>query len=114
MHLSGRALRDRAIWTDMVLTPGSRGWLSGLTPGPVKPLRRNLICVHGTSRSEDQYVSSEYDARAALNVGGARINLFGHTHEQVAWIAVVICAHRNQRAIACPITLSEVSYLESK
>jgi len=76
-----------AIWTDMILTHESREWLSGLPPGPVKPLRRNLICVHGSSRDEDQYISSEYGAQAALDASRARITLFGHTHEQVAWIA---------------------------
>jgi predicted phosphodiesterase len=76
-----------AIWTDMILTDESREWLSGLPPGPVKPLRRNLICVHGSSRDEDQYISSEYRAQAALDASRARITLFGHTHEQVAWIA---------------------------
>jgi len=86
-HRLSSTAATAAIWTDMVLTPENRGWLSGLTPGPVKPLRRNLICVHGSSRSEDQYISTEYEAQAALNAGGARITLFGHTHEQVAWIA---------------------------
>jgi predicted phosphodiesterase len=76
-----------AIWTDMILTDESREWLSGLPPGPVKPLRRNLICVHGSSRNEDQYISSEYGAQAALDASRARVTLFGHTHEQVAWIA---------------------------
>ena len=76
-----------AIWTVMVLTSENREWLLSLPPGPVKPLRRNLICVHGSSRNEDQYISSEYAAEAALITSRARITLFGHTHEQVAWIA---------------------------
>lgn len=76
-----------AVWTDTVLTDKNREWLLGLPPGPLKPLRRNLICVHGSSRSEDQYISSECEAQAALDASRARITLFGHTHEQVAWIA---------------------------
>ena len=92
-HRLNSVAATAAIWTDMVLTPESRGWLSGLTPGPVKPLRRNLICVHGSSRSEDQYVSSEYDAQSALDAGGTRITLFGHTHEQVAWISTQRALH---------------------
>jgi hypothetical protein len=52
-----------AIWTDTILTHGSRKWLSGLPPGPVKPLRRNLICVHVLSSDEGQYISSEYSAQ---------------------------------------------------
>ena len=76
-----------AIWTDMVLTIENREWLLGLPPGPVKPLRRNLICVHGSPCGEDAYISSEYEARTALDASAARITLFGHTHEQVAWIS---------------------------
>ena len=34
----------------------------GLLPGPVKPLRRNLMCVHGSPRDEDAYISGEYGA----------------------------------------------------
>ena len=76
-----------AIWTDMVLTEEDREWLLSLPPRPVKPLRKNLICVHGSSRNEDQYISSECGAQAALDASRARITLFGHTHEQIAWIA---------------------------
>jgi predicted phosphodiesterase len=76
-----------AIWTDMVLTVENREWLLGLPPGPVKPLRRNLICVHGSPCSEDSYISSEREARSALDASEARITLFGHTHEQVEWIS---------------------------
>jgi predicted phosphodiesterase len=86
-HRLGSTAATAAIWTDMVLTDENREWLLGLPPGPVKPLRRNLICVHGSSRNEDQYISSEYGAQAALDASRARITLFGHTHEQVAWIA---------------------------
>ena len=71
----------------MVLTSENREWLLSLPPGPVKPLRRNLICVHGSSRNEDQYISIECGAQAALDASRARITLFGHTHEQAAWIA---------------------------
>jgi predicted phosphodiesterase len=74
-----------AIWTNMVLTEENREWLLGLPPGPVKPLRRSLICVHGSPRGEDAYISSEHEARAALDASEARITLFGHTHEQVEW-----------------------------
>lgn len=76
-----------AGWTSRVLTDENSEWLMGLLPGPVKPLRRNLICVHGSPRDEDAYISSENGAEAALSASGARIVLFGHTHEQVAWIA---------------------------
>lgn len=76
-----------AGWPSRVLTDENSEWLKGLLPGPVKPLRRNLICVHGSPRDEDAYISGEYGAEAALNTSGARIVLFGHTHEQVAWIA---------------------------
>lgn len=76
-----------AEWTSRVLTDENSEWLMGLLPGPVKPLRRNLICVHGSPKDEDAYISGEYGAEVALSASGARIVLFGHTHEQVAWIA---------------------------
>jgi len=86
-HRLSSTAATAAIWTDMVLTSENREWLLSLPSGPVKPLRRNLICVHGSSHNEDQYISSEYAAEAALSASRARITLFGHTHEQVAWIA---------------------------
>lgn len=86
-HRLSSTAATAAIWTDMVLTSENREWLLSLPPGPVKPLRRNLICVHGSPHNEDQYISSEYEAQAALDASSARITLFGHTHEQVAWIA---------------------------
>jgi len=76
-HRLGSTAATAAIWTDMVLTDENREWLLGLPPGPVKPLRRNLICVHGSSRNEDQYISSEYGAQAALDASRARITLLG-------------------------------------
>ena len=76
-HRLNSTAATAAIWTDMVLTSENREWLLNLPPGPVKPLRRNLICVHGSSRNEDQYISSEYAAEAALSTGRARITLFG-------------------------------------
>lgn len=77
-----------AAWTQKVLTEENTEWLSGLPRGPVKPLRRNLICVHRSTFDENEYISGEYDAEAALSMSGARIILFGHTHEQVAWIEI--------------------------
>lgn len=75
-----------AGWTQRVLTDENMEWLSGLPRGPVKPLRRNLICVHGSTCDEDEYISGEYGAETALSMSGAKIILFGHTHEQVVWI----------------------------
>lgn len=86
-HRLSSTAATAAIWTDMVLTGENRQWLLSLPSGPVKPLRRNLICVHGSPHNEDQYISSECGAQAALDASKARITLFGHTHEQVAWIA---------------------------
>ena len=86
-HRLSSTAATAAIWTDLVLTSENKEWLRSLPPGPMKPLRRNLICVHGSSRNEDQYISSEYGAQAAFDASRAKITLFGHTHEQVAWIA---------------------------
>lgn len=82
-HRLNPVATSAAIWTERVLTIENKDWLLGLRPGPVKPLRRNLICVHGSPRAEDAYISSEDEARAALDASEARITLFGHTHEQV-------------------------------
>ena len=87
-HRLNSTAATAAIWTYLVLTKENREWLLGLPSGPVKPLRRSLICVHGSPREEDQYISSEYVAQAALDASRARLTLFGHTHEQVAWIAI--------------------------
>jgi len=79
-----------AIWTNQVLTEENRKWLSGLPRGPVKPSRSKLICVHGSPRDEDEYISSEWHAETsftALVAAGARIAFFGHTHEQIALIS---------------------------
>ena len=83
-----------AKWTQEVLTEENTDWLSGLRPGPVKPLRRNLVCVHAP-QYEDASISNEDDAEAALSASGARTIFFGHTHEQIAWIS-------NQQAV-CPV-----------
>jgi len=79
-----------AIWTNQVLTDENRKWLSGLPRGPVKPSRLNLICVHGSPRDEDEYISRDWPAETAFTAlanTGARIAFFGHTHEQIALIS---------------------------
>lgn len=38
-------------------------------------------------RGEDEYISSEHGAEAALSVCSARIVLFGHTYDQGVWIS---------------------------
>lgn len=60
-----------AIWTDCVLTNESREWLSGLPRGPIKSLRRNLICVHGSPLDEDEYIFFWEDALAVLRASQA-------------------------------------------
>jgi diadenosine tetraphosphatase ApaH/serine/threonine PP2A family protein phosphatase len=74
-----------AIWTDCVLTNESREWLSGLPCGPIKPLRRSLICVHGSPRDEDEYIFFREDALTVLRASQALITFCGHTHWQVGW-----------------------------
>jgi predicted phosphodiesterase len=76
-----------ATWTDKVLSTESRDWLLSLPRGPLKPLKRSLICVHGSPWDEDEYISSEFGAEAALASCRDRIVLFGHTHDQGAWIS---------------------------
>lgn len=67
--------------------PDEQVSLLSLPRGPVKPLKRNLICAHGSPWGEDEYISSEFGAEAALASCRDRIVLFGHTHDQGAWIS---------------------------
>lgn len=73
----------RAIeWTQGVLCAQAREWLRTLPQGPVSPGVSDVECVHGSPLDEDEYLISEEDAWPSLQVGGARVTFFGHTHVQ--------------------------------
>ena len=72
-------------WTQQVLTEENRVWLSRLPQGPVRPIPRKVLCVHGSPRNEDAYTFFRDDALAAFRSCRARIIFCGHTHWQVGW-----------------------------
>lgn len=71
-------------WTRQVLTKENREWLARL-PGPLRPIPRKVLCVHGSPWNEDGYISSNEDASVAFSSSRARIISCGHTHWQVGW-----------------------------
>lgn len=74
-----------ADWTQQVLTKENREWLSRLPQGPVRPIPRRVLCVHGSPLNEDAYTFFRDDASAVFRSCRARIIFCGHTHWQVGW-----------------------------
>jgi diadenosine tetraphosphatase ApaH/serine/threonine PP2A family protein phosphatase len=72
-------------WTQKVLTKENREWLSRLPQGPIRPIPRKVLCVHGSPWNEDAYTFFRDDAFAAFRSCRARIIFCGHTHWQVGW-----------------------------
>jgi diadenosine tetraphosphatase ApaH/serine/threonine PP2A family protein phosphatase len=72
-------------WTQKTLSKENANWLSRLPRGPLKPLGRKVACVHGSPRSEDEYMFFREDVINALNRRKARITFCGHTHWQAGW-----------------------------
>lgn len=90
MHFSEyRELSQLAAFTadrtQQVLTKENREWLSRLPHGPVRPIPRKVLCVHGSPWNEDSYTFFRDDALAAFRSCRARIIFCGHTHWQVGW-----------------------------
>jgi diadenosine tetraphosphatase ApaH/serine/threonine PP2A family protein phosphatase len=79
-------IADRAVqWTRLALSRKNREWLERLPTGPLSPLGPELSFVHGSPIDEDEYLVTDDDAAIALEVTGARITFFGHTHKQVGF-----------------------------
>ena len=75
-----------ALWTRERLSEDNMNFLRGLPQGPVAPLK-DLQCVHGSPRDEDEYVLTGRDAYSILERTAPRLTFFGHTHVQGAyWI----------------------------
>ena len=74
-----------ADWTQQALTKQNREWLSRLPQGPVRPIPRKVLCVHGSPWNEDAYTFFRDDAIVAFRSSRARIIFCGHTHWQVGW-----------------------------
>ncbi len=72
-------------WTRNKLTPENLGWLREVPPGPVyEPGLAGVQFVHGSPAGEDDYILSEFSARAAFAATSAQVIFFGHTHVQSA------------------------------
>jgi diadenosine tetraphosphatase ApaH/serine/threonine PP2A family protein phosphatase len=76
------AARYAIGWTRKTLSEENVRWLLRLPRGPVRPLGRRVICVHGSPRDEDEYVLSRSAASGAFRATRARIILCGHSHGQ--------------------------------
>ncbi len=72
-------------WTRRQLTPENRVWLGAVPAGPiVEPALAGVQFVHGSPVGEDEYIASEFSARAAFAGTRAQLIFFGHTHVQGA------------------------------
>lgn len=74
-----------AVWTQKALTKENQRWLSQLPQGPVRPIPRKVLCVHGSPLNEDAYTLFRGDVLAVFGSCRARIIFCGHTHWQVGW-----------------------------
>ncbi len=76
----------RAVeWTRRFLSEDHREWLQRLPAGPIETDQADVVCVHGSTIDEDEYLVSPDDAFLALRATKARITLFGHTHKQIGF-----------------------------
>lgn len=83
-------------WTRTRLEPASIPWLRELPQGPVRiaagesspqantsaPVGRNIVCVHGSLRDEDEYLLTQLEAAEQQIPPDGPIVFFGHTHIQ--------------------------------
>jgi diadenosine tetraphosphatase ApaH/serine/threonine PP2A family protein phosphatase len=72
-------------WTRKALRKENTEWLSQLPRGPLRPLGRKVVCVHGSPRDEDEYMTLKEDVIDALHRRRAWITFCGHTHWQAGW-----------------------------
>lgn len=72
------AAKSSALWTREHLSPTNRRFLRELALGPV--LHENVMLCHGSPYDEDEYVFNLHHASQVLELFGAPIILFGHTH----------------------------------
>ena len=74
-----------ALWTRERLSEDNMNFLRGLPQGPVAPLK-DLQCVHGSPRDEDEYVLTGREAYSILERTAPQLTFFGHTHVQGGFI----------------------------
>ena len=73
-----------ALWTQVQLSEGTRGYLKAIPSGPAE--HSGFTVVHGSLLDEDQYVVNLDDALQSLRVATHTVNFFGHTHVQGGFI----------------------------
>jgi predicted phosphodiesterase len=72
-------------WTRNNLSRENLVWLREVPAGPVdNPGLAGVQFVHGSPADEDEYIFSEFSARAAFDGSPAQLIFFGHTHMQGA------------------------------
>jgi predicted phosphodiesterase len=72
------AAKASALWTRDHLSPVNRRFLNDLNVGPM--VHREVMLCHGSPYDEDEYVFNVHHAGQVLELFGAPIILFGHTH----------------------------------
>jgi diadenosine tetraphosphatase ApaH/serine/threonine PP2A family protein phosphatase len=72
--------RASAAWTRTELTADNRGYLQGLSQGPLT--YEGFDLVHGSPADEDEYLVMPSDVSMARGAIGAPLTFFGHTHLQ--------------------------------
>ncbi len=77
--LFNEVARRSIEWTRTVLSASELKLLADLPKGP-RLVADGLEICHGAPFDEDHYVFDQDDAARAIDAGGARICLFGHTH----------------------------------
>ncbi len=91
-----------ALWTRSKLSDFNLDWLIGLPRGPRRDAAwEGAQFVHGSPLGEDDYISSEFSANAALEGTSSRLTFFGHTHIQ--------CAFTRPRRLAEPLPLERLN-----
>jgi diadenosine tetraphosphatase ApaH/serine/threonine PP2A family protein phosphatase len=75
-----------ATWTRDQLSECNLDWLRELPAGPLRDGGwEGVQFVHGSPVEEDDYITSEYSARSALEISPIHLTFFGHTHIQCAF-----------------------------
>jgi predicted phosphodiesterase len=75
-----------ALWTRSKLSDLNLDWLTTLPSGPLRDASwEGAQFVHGSPLGEDDYITSEFSAGAALEASPFHLTFFGHTHIQCAF-----------------------------
>jgi len=80
METFNPAAQASTVWTRHTLLPENRDYLERLPRGPLP--YEGVDLIHGSPADEDEYVVTASDAAPLLELLGARLTFFGHTHRQ--------------------------------